>query len=131
MTKNYIFSFQHHHHIHYTVMMKKKLLFLLLLIATTSTTSWLCRKNIYPIAATSTTSWLCWKSIFPIATPFTTPWSREKQMSSFQHYLYYILVITKNIIFFISEFLWKKNPIATFVIMTIFFSLFLHSLRCD
>ena len=33
--------------------------------------------------------------------------------------------------FFYFRIFMKKTPIATFVIMAIFFSLFLHSLRCD
>ena len=60
----------------------KKKLFLLLLIATMSTTSRLCQKN-----------------IFSIATSFTMPWSWQKYIFSFQHLVYYILIISKNILF--------------------------------
>ena len=64
---------------------EKILLFPLLLIGTISTMSWLCQEN-----------------IFPIATTFTTPWSWQKYMFSFQHYVYYILIMSKNILS------WKK-----------------------
>ena len=59
---------------------ENKILFLLWLIATTPTKS----------------------HIFLIATTFTTPWSWQKYMFSFQHYVYYILIMTTNIFFFIS-----------------------------
>ena len=60
----------------------KKIQFPLLLIATMFTTSWLCQKN-----------------IFRIATTFTTPWSWQKYMFSFQHYVHYILIMTRNTFF--------------------------------
>ena len=61
---------------------EKTLLFPLLVIPTTFTASWLSQKN-----------------IFPVANTFTTPWSWQKYMFSFQHYVYYILIMTKNILF--------------------------------
>ena len=92
---------------------ENKILFLLWLIATTPTKS----------------------HIFPIATTFTTPWSWQKYMFSFQHYVYYILIMTTNIFFFISvlrslglNYEKKSFPIATtfttFVNMTKVFFFF-------
>ena len=93
---------------------EKKSIFSLLLIATTFTASWLCQEN-----------------IFLMATTFTTPWSWQKYVFSFQHYVHYILIMTKNILFFISV-LRSLGPnhvkynfaiattFTTLVIMTIF-----------
>ena len=41
-------------------------------------------------------------NIIPITTTFTTAWSWQKYMFSFQHYVYYTLIMTKNMLFFIS-----------------------------
>ena len=105
------------------------------LIATTSTTPRSWQRNIYFhfSITTFTTPWWWKKKLFPLlltATTFTTPWSWQKYMFSFQQYVYYTLIMTKNILFFISVLRSlgpnhekKKNfPIATtfttFAIMT-------------
>ena len=77
MTKKHIFSFQHYN-IHYTGMITFSPI-----------------ANCYYVHSVVIMS----KKIVPIVTTFTTPWSWQKYKFLFQHYLYYTLIITKNILF--------------------------------
>ena len=77
---------------------------LFLFSTTTFTTPWWWERSTFsPVANCYYVHYVVMmsKNIFPIATTFTTPWSWQEYMFSFRHYVYYMMIMTKNIPFFI------------------------------
>ena len=109
MSKRSKISFQRYVH---DAMIMKNIRFTLGFIKNTLTTttpitprSW--QKYIFFLFTTTifTTPWWWEKVLFPlllIATTFTMPLSWQKYIFSFQHYVYCMMIMTKNILFFIS-----------------------------